>query len=236
MKFQSSLISAASGSVGGTTYSRNRFGMYIRNKSNPVNPATARQSAVRGVMTSLVNEWTNTLTPAERLAWGDYGKTTPYTDVFGNAITLTGQMEYIRTNSLVNQSGSASITAAPVIFDRGEAITDIVAFTLTLGALASNWTLGAPASDGGTALLYVGLPQNASRNFYGGPYQHAATATFAAAATSVTINVADVTDPDLWLAASPPVVGQWLPVKVRIVYDDGRVPVEYRAIVEVETV
>jgi hypothetical protein len=208
--------------------------MYIRAKGMPTNPATARQSLVRSNFASLINRWTSDLTTAQRLAWTVYGDTTPYTDKLGAALVLTGQQEYLRTNALVRQSAGAAIDTAPTIFDRGEAINDVTLFGVTAGInLLATFTFGSPTSAAGQAMLYVGAAQNESKNYYNGPYQFGAVQAFAAAAGDVDFDVTDMTDPDDWAADHIPVAGQFVPIQVRCYFNDGRVPVRYRSIVEV---
>lgn len=89
----------ASGSVNGTTYSRNRSGNYARNRSTPVNPSAPRQSVIRSIMASLSHTWRNVLTPAQRGLWNDYALTLPALNKIGESITLTGINAFIQLNT-----------------------------------------------------------------------------------------------------------------------------------------
>lgn len=53
----SSLISEIRGSVGTQTFSRNRYGAYVKNKLTQVNPDSVDQQAVRAEMAAAVAEW-----------------------------------------------------------------------------------------------------------------------------------------------------------------------------------
>ena len=46
-------VAVISGSVGGTVFSRNKGGAYMRNRSIPVNPQSAAQVVVRAAMAFL---------------------------------------------------------------------------------------------------------------------------------------------------------------------------------------
>lgn len=61
-----------SGSIGATVHSHNRFGQYIRARSVPVNPNTARQVIARNAARSIMIAWQNTLTQDQRDAWNVY--------------------------------------------------------------------------------------------------------------------------------------------------------------------
>lgn len=89
----------ASGSVNGTTYSRNRSGNYARNRSTPVNPEAPRQSVIRSIMASLSHTWRNVLTPTQRGMWNDYALTLPALNRIGESITLTGINAFIQLNT-----------------------------------------------------------------------------------------------------------------------------------------
>ena len=69
MKFKSALVTQASGSVGGMTFSRNRYGMYTRAKGLPVNPNSEFQQAVRQIFSGLSSAWNGVLTSGQRSGW-----------------------------------------------------------------------------------------------------------------------------------------------------------------------
>ncbi len=63
-----------SGSIGGDTFARNRYGNYVRARTKPVNPNTTLQQAVRASMSFLTNRWAQTLDAAQRTAWNPYAQ------------------------------------------------------------------------------------------------------------------------------------------------------------------
>lgn len=110
MKFTSIVYGAASGSVAGLTYSRNRGGPYTRRRAIPSNPATERQGIARENLASAVASWTNMLTDIQRQAWATYAAATPTVDSLGQQVLLSGQQMYIRSftsNAIAGQSFSA---------------------------------------------------------------------------------------------------------------------------------
>ena len=46
-------------SIGGSTFSRNTYGAYVRNKVTPVNPSTTYQQLVRQYMAQLAQDWSS---------------------------------------------------------------------------------------------------------------------------------------------------------------------------------
>lgn len=178
MKYKSEAMSSASGSVGGTTYSRNRFGQYRRSRAIPVNPNTQNQTQVRNAFTELVTRWTTVLTAAEREAWNLFGQNTPTVDALGSTINLTGQNWYIAANAVRIQaaaklsSAAAIIDEAPVIFDRGDFTDPIFTFGVAAGIIAGVTSSDPWANeDDAFMFLFQGAPQNASRNFFKGPFR-----------------------------------------------------------------
>lgn len=114
MKFTSALVTAASGSIGGMTASRNRGGSYLRGRVIPVNPNTERQGIARANMASAVHAWTNTLTDANRQAWISYAQATPTTDVLGNSLVLSGQQMFIKSALPRLVADLAIVEAGPI--------------------------------------------------------------------------------------------------------------------------
>lgn len=235
MKFTSDVLSGASGSIGGTTYSHNRGGQYTRKRAVPTNPSSVRQGAVRSAFQGLVSAWSNELTPAERIAWTTFADNTPQSDALGQTLILTGQQAYIKANSVRLQAGLARIDAAPIDFDNGPGVNPLLPLTWNSdGAADPEYQLAfaypAPQPAAGNVLFYVGRPQNASRNFYKGPYQYAHKVSFLAAATATPTTAAVPSD---WAADIVPLVGQWVPYAIRIALNDGRLSSITRGFVEV---
>ena len=164
-----------SGSAGGTTWSRNRYGAYKRNRSVPVNPNTDRQVAVRNDVRALTIAWQNTLTQAQRNAWEIYADNVTWLNHLGQSVHLTGLNHYVRSNIPRMQCGLDRLDAAPTIFNLATA-------ELSLGCTASEATqiLSISFDDtaawtdetGGFENFSVGIPQNAAIKFFGGPYRH----------------------------------------------------------------
>jgi hypothetical protein len=237
MKTKGALLGTMSGSIGGATASRNRGGQYFRQRVVPTNPNSAKQQAVRAIFAGLVNAWVNTLTQAQRDAWATYATNVPRTNTLGDQLVLTGQQMYIGANTARVQAGLSSVAAAPTTFDRGENVTVVSdqastsppQIGISAGALDLVATFSAAASDDGDTLIFIGAPQNASINFFKGPYQFATAGSFSATDTDITFtdNVADLPITDTIAA------GQNRPIRVVNVFDDGRYSTAFEAILPV---
>jgi hypothetical protein len=176
MKFNSQIVTAASGSIGGCTYSRNRSGMYIRGRTLPVNPNSAFQQTMRAALTTLVARWTSVLTTAQRDAWSVWAFNTPQTDKLGNPILITGQNAYIKMNAQRLQIPVAVVDDAPTVY-AGAVLTPPVLVTCSEAAQLLEYSYTATdqwnTEVGGHLLVYGGRPQNPSKLFFAGPYRFA---------------------------------------------------------------
>lgn len=95
-----------SGSRRNDTYSRNRYGQYVRNRSIPVNPQTSYQGTVRAAFGAAAQAWAS-LTNAQRASWEAYASTHPVIDSLGQFKYLTGSAIYVKIRA---QQSAASIT------------------------------------------------------------------------------------------------------------------------------
>jgi len=105
MKFQSQIITAGSGSIGGTTYGHNKGGMYMRGRGTPYNPNSTRQQATRNAFARHAACWTEALTQAERDAWNAYAQTHTVKGPFGEDVYINGISWYIMFNSRLSDAG-----------------------------------------------------------------------------------------------------------------------------------
>lgn len=217
MKFISQIVTAASGSIRGCVFSRNRSGAYIRGRVVPVNPGSAFQNVVRAALATLVARWTSVLTVAQRTAWDTWAFNTPHTDSLGQSITITGQNAYISLNALRIQFGVAVIDTAPIIFAGAvltpPGIVSATAATEVLSISFTNTDLWATAV-GGYLAVYVSRPQNASVLFFKGPYRLMGKISGA---------VVPPTSPMPITSTFPFEVGQRVHTQFRAVNADGRI-------------
>ena len=102
-----------SGSVGGVVASHNKGGAYLRNRTVPTNPNSARQLTARMALASASQAWA-VLTQVQRDGWNAYAAATPLVNRLGESITVSGFNMYIRTNSFLASSGESAIDDAPL--------------------------------------------------------------------------------------------------------------------------
>lgn len=163
MLFTSQVYAAASGSIGGVTYSRNRGGQYTRTRSIPVNPNTESQGIARENMATAVATWTNTLTDAQRQAWATYAQATPTVNRLGNQLILSGQQMFIRSATARLCAGLAVLANAPVEAGLGDTPQWTTPPTVdNLGAIDGSVTVPGVGTAGDLS-IYMSRPVMPSR-------------------------------------------------------------------------
>lgn len=211
--FKSQIVTQASGSVGGVTFSRNRSGMYLRARAVPVNPATARQQVMRNATSQLSQMWVSTLTENQRIGWTNYAANIAFKNKLGDVHHLSGLPMFVRCNAprlqLEDPVDTPVILDAPTVFTLGDPIED--AEITQDGQTPYGVTLSFEATGSATdqALIYVSRPQNESINYFRGPYQLQGRTEMDAGTFRLQPN-------PKWAA------GQKIFVQVRITYSDGR--------------
>lgn len=112
MKFLSTLLSEARGSINGATFSRNSSGAYIRSRVKPVNPNTPAQSQARALFATLSTNF-KSLTQADIQTWESARPNFPQVDKLGQTIELTAQQLYMKFNRNLQATSSIGIDVAP---------------------------------------------------------------------------------------------------------------------------
>lgn len=98
--------------MGGSVFSKNRGGNYVRNKVSPVQPRTSYQQNQKANLANNSSQWRG-LTAAQMATWNTGTAAFPYTDVFGDVKTLSGQQLYVQLNNRLVAAGQARITSCP---------------------------------------------------------------------------------------------------------------------------
>ena len=212
------------GSLAGNVFSRNKGGNYARAKTTPINPNTANQVAVRAALAQLTDLWSNTVTPAQRAAWNLYAANVQVVNKLGESVNISGFNHYIRSNVEFLRNLAATTAPGPVVFEIPEqdptfAITASEA-TQQISVTFNN-ALDWANETGAVMFVYQGQPQNAQRNFFGGPWRYMDRILGDGAVPPVSPDVMDV----------PIVIAegqrQWVYARIRRV--DGRLSEPFRS-------
>ena len=152
-----------SGSVGGVTSSRNRFGQYRRTRATPVNPRSSAQGTVRSRMSANAALW-RTLTGAQRAGFNDLGQSMVRTDALGQSYTLTGFQAFCSVNNTLASAGTPGVLAAPGLVTPTALLTGTLTATATTLSLAYTTT---PLGTGVKLAVFASPQRSAGRAFEG---------------------------------------------------------------------
>ena len=214
--FQSTIFSAVSGKLGGTVFSRNKGGKYIRSLGIPTNPNSPAQIAARDALSTPVDAWTNILTQAQRDAWIVYALNVPVLNRLGETKNITGQQMYIRSNQPRLRNGIGRRDDGPTLFDLGTFTTPSLVVS---AAQPSDLVVSFDDSDewaqlaGGFLIGLASRGQNASKVFFGAPFR---TAGFIAGDPITPTSPATLTSPFVYAQ------GQRVFMQFRASQADGR--------------
>jgi len=173
------LLTRSSGSAGDLVHSHNQHGRYVRARTPPTDPASARQLAVRAAMTECVTAWNNTLTQTERETWERYALAVPLPGPLGRRTHAGGVAMYVRSNVPRLQASELTlprVDVAPTRHDLGSpSPLQAIILNVVMNRLHVFFNVDDEwATDVGSALLfYVSEAQPLTRNFWAGPYSYA---------------------------------------------------------------
>lgn len=177
MKIQSTLFEKISGSVGNITGAMGRGGNYFKTKTNPRNPNTALQKAVRDALSAANIAW-SAATDAQHTAWEQYGKTCSYKNNTGNTVVLTGWNAFSRAYVVLKQAGqtvTGLITARPA----NNGFLTNAPLTITRDAQTTSISIENISTEDVTISLFTGQTTRKTINNYGGSFKWQSFGTIA---------------------------------------------------------
>jgi len=132
-------VAAVSGSVGGTTFSRNRGGQYMRRRAIPTRSTTVYAQLAKAILAARSQAW-QSLTAAQRAAWLGYAQQFPVLNTLGNSFTRSGQQAYVAINSRLALASAALLTAPPIIAPPPPLLTYTQTYDIGAGSVAAAYT------------------------------------------------------------------------------------------------
>lgn len=156
------IVAEIRGKVGGTVFSRNHAGAYIREKVTPINPKTAKQTGVRTFFTVVAQLWRD-LTAAQRLQWRSAVQNFKSTNIFGDVKVLTGSQLHQKLNVNLLNIGETVIAVPPTPTE----VVGVESLSAAVAAGAGTMSLTfSPAIDAGVNVeLFATPPLSAGKTF-----------------------------------------------------------------------
>lgn len=152
-------VGQVSGRVGGTVFSRNRGGMYIRNGSIPSIVQTQKATLYKSYL-ALASQYYANMSDAEAAAWREYAANHPVTNRLGRTHTLSGGNWAVACNARLLAAGQTPIILPPNIpaptgilissaaVAAGAGTATITLATSPIGANYIAWIRGARVQSG----------------------------------------------------------------------------------------
>lgn len=174
MKYKSTLLAEASGSVGGLVFAHNKGGMYIRARGRPVNRLSEFQRKVRQLLNQAANRWSAHLTPDQRARWYDYAEVVTLHNTLGAQIHIGGNAHYIRSWVARRYLEMPIRDDAPANFNLGEFTPPTLLVTPVgqLGYISFNVDDDWSHEDGAALGYYFSRPGPATREYYRYNYRY----------------------------------------------------------------
>ncbi len=139
-------VAAVSGSVGGTTFSRNRYGAYMRFRAIPTVSVTSYALTAKARLATASQAW-QSITGDQRLAWNQWARTNPIVGSLGFPQILTGHAAYVGNHTRALVYGGTPLTEPPV--SQAPAPLQTLSLTADIGA-------------GDVALVFTATPTGAN--------------------------------------------------------------------------
>jgi hypothetical protein len=146
-------IANASGSIGGTVFSHNRGGSYMRTRVVPIKVENGYTMVVRDAMSQVSRLWGG-LTNAQREAWREYSVITPSVNRLGESKTLGGHVAFNKINARLIQQGATPIDVPPLTAPPDPLDTLSVAIGVGAGTAIVTFT-GTPLPAGVSLWLWA---------------------------------------------------------------------------------
>lgn len=213
------------GSIGGTVFSRNRYGAIARNRTVPVDPSSTAQQKIRSIMSVVRNAWFNTLTAAQRTAWGTYAAGVEMTNRLGESVYLTGWNHFARSAACILYNDLDIVAAGPTelaLPEQDETLSVTASEATGLLSLSFDTDSAWVDEDDAYLICYASRGKNPTVNSFKGPYMIAGKL----AGDSVT----PLTSPQTVTSPYTLTEGQKVFIQCRILRADGRLSEPFRAV------
>lgn len=157
-------ITNASGKSGGTVFSHNRGGSYVRRWAKPTNAQTSAQTAMRSIFGNVARFW-GSLTQSEIDVWQEEGANVSKTDAFGDQRKLNGFEYFMQVN--YNRIHGMGLDMLRLPIER-EILPSVAYPSNELDkndALYFDLSNGTPNADMVASIGFAVVPQGQNRNY-----------------------------------------------------------------------
>lgn len=165
-----STLADARGSIGSTTFSRNKSGMYIRSRVKPINPQSPLQSLVRANLATCQAHYRDTVTAAQKLTWVAQAQGATFPNRLGEMVKISAQNLYIMINSLKLEAGLSLLDDCPPGPFKAIMPATVLTLVHSTGIILTTITPAIPAT--GCLFWYLSARKGTQVNYFRGPYEY----------------------------------------------------------------
>lgn len=126
------------GSIAGNVFSRNRSGAFVRNRTKPINPDTAKQSAARARFTQALDDWAQ-LTDTQKLGWSIIAENTTRLNKLGQPYIPSARQIFLESANNFRSNGLPIIEDAPLNADVPDMPTGLLFPMVSTGGAGATW-------------------------------------------------------------------------------------------------
>ncbi len=155
------VITDIAGSIGGMTIQRNRFGLTMRAKPLPINPATAAQLHIRTLMVTIQKAW-QALSTAQRLQWNRYLDFSGQSILSDKSVKLSGHALYLKYQLYRLLTGYQLLTALTYV--PMPAVPYVSEMTIDAGVFELEFSTAVDFSDY-FFLFFITIPRHKNKAF-----------------------------------------------------------------------
>ena len=157
------MVGEASGALGATVFSHNRYGTYVRLRAVPVQPNSEYQLNAKETLTKYSQAW-SALTDAQRKSWSTWAATNPIIDNLGDKRILTGHVAFIMLNARLRQDEDPQISIPPITAPP-TALTSMTPTYTAATDLLSIAFAPSPLGENNALYIWVAVVESTSRKY-----------------------------------------------------------------------
>jgi hypothetical protein len=158
------LAGMISGSIGAVTFTRGRYGPFMRTRVHPTKVVNSYTDEARQYFTQVSQAWQSE-TASAQLAWKTWAQTAPIVNALGQKQTLSGHAAYLSVNARYlringtilsgppTSQAPAPLTTCTITYDIGAGTTEIAFTPSPLGANLRLWVMASLTPSPGSQYL-----------------------------------------------------------------------------------
>lgn len=162
------VVTQVSGRIGGSVFSHNRGGQYIRAGVIPKKVTSAAALTQKSILSTVTRSWA-LVDVASKAAWNHYTTENPVVNRIGMKKSLSGHQAFVGLNARLLRAGDAGISIPPTAAP--PAATAITSFSVdTVGSTGEIVYTPTPAGANNRVWIWAALVSSPGQTFIGSQF------------------------------------------------------------------